>query len=433
MSPASATPTTIAVTQSMGATSLVARVEKSRHSSPPGSRRDEGYSPSGATPHSARGPEPEDSCTPPGLTSRSAPIPTSPSPTPGKPNERQGCLGGLALPRTPETLRPTDTKIGGDTVENPDTCGAAIPSAICSIADGVAISCVSPRSNPHGCARQLAVATQYLNRSLLVPTPPHQPTGSSSSSSHVRPATAGAETDSIHTGRGFVAGRGCNRIDSRPRTTSAGQQERSRHNPPLDGRTIWRSSLPGGDDRGRDLATSALSSRPLTSSRAASKVIGSPTRGKGSSTQRSPRKLIVVSPPAKVGRGGTRGIAPSESAFRLDAPEPAQGGLSLCEVYDATPRQRLRPQPPVGDFEAGVQLTGESGYTASTASEPRGVAFHKDGRGDATAGHNIPELFVPSPSSATIGERTFSDAAAAIPQLQLDHVQPPDPCYRISR
>lgn len=442
-SPAPATPRTISITQSMGASSVAKGVEKMRQSSPPfsGGRWGEDSSPPRAIPQSARAPEPEDSRSPPGLTSRSAPTPTNPDPTPGKQNEQRGCLGGLALSGTPDSLRPIDTniscsicpraesptaKIGRDNVARPDACGAAIPSAICIIADGVAASCVSPRSNAHGCARQLAVATQYLNHSLLVPARPQQPIGSSSNSGRVRPATTEEATEVVHAGRGFMAGHGSSRIDPRPRTSSAGPREKSRLSPPPDVRNIWRSSLPGGNGRGRDLATSGLSSRPLTSTRAESCAIASPSRGKGTPMPRSPRKPIVIASPAKAARGGIRGIAHSESAFRTEEPETAQGGLSPRKLCGATPRHRARPPPPAvghGDFEAGVGLIGEVGYTISSTSVARGAAFQEDGHSCTKKGPHISELFVPSLPLVAVGENTLSAAPTAVSQLQLNRLR----------
>lgn len=327
---APATPRTIAITQSMDVSSVVATDGKIRHPPPPFSgRRDEGFDPPGGTPHSARA---QGSRSPPGLTSRSALTPpNNPSPTPRKRNGQEGCGGGgLDLSGPPDPSPPTDTNmacfpcsgersptanIGGDSdVAHPDSCAAAIPSAICTIADGVAASCVSPRSNVYGYARQLAVTTQYLNRSLFIPTPPQQPIGNCNDSGRVRPATAGAETDVLQTGRGYVAGHGCKMIDSRPRTTSTEPRERSRLYPLIEGQVIWRSSLPGEDGQGRDLAASGLSSRPLTRTRAAPDGIGSPSGVKGNPPMAgSPRKPIVVASPGKVAHGGTRGISPFSS------------------------------------------------------------------------------------------------------------------------
>lgn len=451
--PLPATPRTIAINQLTGALSVEACDRNYRQSSPPFSgRRDEGFSPPGATPHSAREPEPEGSSSPPGLTSRSAPTPPNDkSPTREKRHQEHGCGGGgLYLSGPPDMSPPTDTnttcypysgdecqkeKIGGDIVDaRPDSCCATIPSAMCIVEHGVAASCVSPRSNAHGCARQLAVATQYLNRSLFIPAPPQQPNGNSNESGRARPATAGTAPEFVQAGRGHTARHRCNRTDSRPRTTSAGPWERSRLNPPLEGRIIWRSSLPGDDGQDRDLAASGLSSRALTGARAASSGVGSPSGGHGTSMARSPRKPTFVASPAKVGGGGTRKKTHREPVISRKEPETVmQRGHPPRRLCGTTPRQTVCSPPPTvgeGEFEAGVELIGEVGYTISSTAVARSAEGHEDGCGGITSGCNpldlarpdIPELFVPSPSSSAVGKKTNSTAAVAVPRLQLDRL-----------
>lgn len=358
-------------------------------------------------------------CTsPPGATARSALAPTRSNRTPRNTYRDKGHLDTHVLPGADDSPRPYSavgpgavprtSRSEGDGVARPVTCSAAIPSAMCTMAGGVAATCVSPRSNCRGWARQLEVVTQYLNHSLVVPTRPQRHTFSSNSGRE-RPATAEAVRAG---GRGFLVESGCNNGISCPQTP-AGPRERMRNHPHLDGRS--HSSVEGGDCRYCDtLATSGLSSRPLSSTRTAVGASGSPSG-------RSSRRPVVVASP-RIEQPTKKTIARNSSSFKFEEPPGAQAN----PLFSSSRRGNA-----ANGFVNGVNLIGEVGYTISSATAVGDLAPEENGHNCTPRGAtrsrfqkgplNESEL-VTSPSSAKVGDHrwaTTAVTAAEVPKLQL--------------
>lgn len=271
---------------------------------------------------------------------------------------------------------PRTSRSEGDAVAaRTATRSASIPSAMCTVASGVAATCLSPRSNLGVWARQLDVATQYLNRSLVVPTRPRQQ-NNSSSGRRARPRPATAET--VRTGRGFSAEPGCDMEGSRSQTTSAGGRlERRRNHTHLDGRS--RSSGTCGDCRYRDLNEApGLSARPLASARTASSgACRSPSRCSAASVSPSPRGPVVVASPRIEQRETPLGWDASSPRLEGTPGAPPPGSPSY-----GPPRQQSAANR---GFEPGVNVAGEVGYTISSAAAAAGgLASEGNGHGNGT-------------------------------------------------
>lgn len=364
---------------------------------------------------------------PRGATARSEPAPTRPNHTPRNMQQKRGHLDTHGLPGTDDSLgqysaivpppsgpgaMPRTSRSEGDGVLCPVThSSAVIPSAVCTVAGGVAATCVSPRSNLGGCARQLEVATQYLNRSLVVPSRPQQ---QNNNIGRMRPATA----EAARAGRGVLAEPGCNIGEFRPQTTPARPRERRRNHTSFDGRS--NSPDGGGNYRYHDAnASSGLSWRPLVSTRTAVGRGESPSTRSASKSQ-SPRGPVVVVSSPRIEQP-EKLLARNASSLTLEAPR----GARVISPWRSSCRQNAAS----GGFDTGVNSIGEVGYTISSAAAVGGYASGEkarsatpaDGNGVQMGLLNETEFVVPSPSTPSVQpHRSATGAAtAAVPKLQL--------------
>lgn len=378
---------------------------------------------------------------PPGTTSRSEPVPARPNHTPRHNQREQGLLDAHVLPGIDDSPGPrgpggaapprTSRSEGDSGATRPAARSASsIPSAMCTVAGGgVAATCVSPRSNLGGWARQLEVATQYLNRSLVVPTPPRQQ--NDNPGGRARPATAQAVVRAGH--QGFSAEEsGCGIVgESRPQTTPAGapRERRQSRGSPLDGGLSRSSVEVGGDCRYGDMnvVSSGLSSRPLVSSRAASGATGGRTLWRSASISPSPRRPVVVVSPRTEQR--PESLVRNTSSLRLVASPTGAPASQLHSSYS------LRQNAARCDFEHGVNSIGEVGYTIASAaaavggfdSEENGHDVNPtDGNNSVQTGPlNETQLFVTPRSPGSVHDERSQAAcvaAAAVPKLQLEGI-----------
>lgn len=384
--------------------------------------------------HSDRRERDEGIASPRRASSRGEMLPSGPSHSPRRKQQQPGSVGGAVEVRQsagtatsswphPGVAEPTSESEGR--VVRP-----AIPSAMCTIAGGVGATSVSPRGAVGGMVRQLAVAKQYLNHSLVVPTPP----GDIDGFDRERPATTGgASTASANGGQEFAAGNGCSSGDCRPRTTPArSSRTRRDNNQAFPGTSIWSSSIPG------------LSSRPLTSSR----VVSGGPNGTRSRRVYAPassgcRKPIVLASPRReevsqspdMSAGGNCGgvvrcMAPSSSCFGLETPSsPAQSSTPprklRCKHPDRQREHSREAAAQSGFSEAGVERMGEVGYIISSVSTSRrdscekggnnGVLKEGSGRQLAASSDGNSKPSTP-PRQSTAGVEA---AIAAVPTLPL--------------
>ncbi|CAM9856510.1 unnamed protein product [Ectocarpus sp. 12 AP-2014] len=300
---------------------------------------------------------------------------------------------------------------------------------MCTIAGGVGATSVSPRGGVGRMVRQLAVAKQYLNHSLIVPTPPSQPPGDIDGFDRERPATTGgASVSSADGGQEFAAGNGYSSGDCRPRTTPARSSGARRDiNQESAGKSIWSSSIPG------------LSSRPLTSSRAASSgPNGNRSRGVYSPASRGCRKPIVLASPRReeisespdmsaggICGGGAHCMSPSASCFGLETPS--------SQAQASTPPRKLRCKHPhrqrehsreaaaqSGFSEAGVERMGEVGYIVSSASTSRRDSCEKGGRIVVSKERSRRQLAASNDGNSKLSTPPGQSTADAVPSLPLD-------------
>lgn len=380
----------------------------------------------------------ERSPSPPAATSRSEPAPARSNHMPRHNQREPGLPDRHALPGIgdspgppppivpacsgPGGAVPWTSRSEGNGATRTAAPSASIPSVMCTVAGGIAATCVSPRSNRGGWSRhQLEIATQYLNTSLVVPTPPRQ------ENNHVgraRPATA----EAVRAGSGISAESGCGIGEPpRPQTTPAGPRERRRNRAPLDG--LSHSSVERGDCRyGDGNLSSGLSSRPLVSSRAASGTFGS-TFWRSASISPSPRRPVVVASPRAEQRA--KPLARNASSFQVEGPPGAPPPASPAH------NSSLRQKAARCDFDQSVNSIVELGYTISSAaaaaavggldSEAKGQRRNPTDGGNNSArmgrGLNETQFLVRSPSPASVDDQRLPAAnvprAAVVPKLQL--------------
>lgn len=376
----------------------------------------------------------------------SGPEPATSSCTPTNEPHAEGPTNEATEPKRPATAAARTRSPGPRVVRavetneragaRPATGDPAIPSAICTIGGGVAAASVSPRGKVGGCTRQLVVAEQYLNHSLVVPPSPREQTIADDDRRWRRLSTAeGTGTEAGLPAEGISAGRNHGKGNCRPRTSPAGS---SRGNTPRGhspvaaaGGSIWRSSVPGGDCSRGDLSRVGLSSRPLKSRRteAASVANGGLSGGRWyGSTPRRPREPVVVASPERE-RSPQCGAAQGGTSPVTQDPAPAAKAGTLRKEHCAA--------APVcgGGGTPGVDAIGEVGYTVSSAAAAPGdgnacyCCCTDSGCDDAgTKGCRQPraassrsERFLGSQSCDTAGVKSSAvRAPATIPKLQLD-------------
>lgn len=375
-------------------------------------------------------------------SSRSAPAPSSPGYTPINHPQREGASNAVELERPVAAVAPTHSPCPREgsgiatsegVQERPATCDA-IPSAICTIAGGVAATCVSPRGKVGGSTRQLAVAEQYLNSSLLVPTPPREQTAADNDRGWRRASATEEEAEAAHPAQGVIPGsircKGCARPRTSPAVFSLKETARDRSLAVASG-SIWRSSSPGGGCQQGDLSRVGLSSRPLKSRKAASVANGPPPGRWYGSTPRRPREHVVVVASPKHERSpkpyGLRGGAHGGASHTRQEPMLARHDCTL-------PQDRQTVAPACGGgCASGVETIGEVGYTVSSAAAlEENACFNQNGHDDSnrTKGTRHQRstssesgIFVRSASRDAAGEEDLTAAPTTIPKLQLDRLE----------